>query len=85
MSNTVIIHGPMACGKTRHAQLFRSHYRCVRIQDSVVNGRAYDGEAGRVQHGSLILTYESPKQISKWAPDGARVVSFELAMREIGG
>jgi len=33
VTNTIIIYGPMACGKTRNADALRKHYGCIGIVD----------------------------------------------------
>lgn len=33
MSNTVFIHGPMGCGKTRNAEALKRHFECASIID----------------------------------------------------
>ena len=33
MSNTVLIHGPQGCGKTRNAQALAEHFGCSKVVD----------------------------------------------------
>ena len=49
MSNTVVIHGPHGCGKTRNAQALAAHFGCRRIVDD------WNGQS-KIEEGSLVLT-----------------------------
>lgn len=76
MSNTVLIHGPQACGKTRNAQALAAHFGCSKVVDDW-NGR------DPIAAGSLVLT-----NVEDWKahalPIRRRVLPFAIAMREAG-
>jgi MoxR-like ATPase len=78
MSNTIVIHGPQGCGKTRNAKKLAAHFGCARIVDDW-NGR------DRVEAGSLVLTNSMVFGIKASAlPVGRRFVPFSMAMAEAG-
>lgn len=77
MSNTVVIHGPQGCGKTRNAQALAAHFGCTRIIDDW-NGR------DRVEEGSLVLTNIDAFDMKALLPVGRRFVPFSKAMAEAG-
>lgn len=66
---TVIVHGPMASGKTRHAEQLRRLFGCKRVVDNW-NGR------DQLRAGDLALTIESPP----FKVPGAEVVSIGEAV-----
>ena len=76
MSNTVLIHGPQGCGKTRNAQALAAHFGCSSVVDDW-NGRDW------IDAGSLVLT-----NVECWKacalPIRRRVLPFASAMREAG-
>lgn len=76
MSNTVLIHGPQGCGKTRSAQALAAHFGCSQVVDDW-NGR------DPIAAGSLVLT-----NVEDWKaralPTSRRVLPFASAMREAG-
>lgn len=76
MSDTVLIHGPQGCGKTRNAAALAAHFGCSHIVDDW-NGR------DQVAPGALVLT-----NVDDWKaralPKTRRVVPFARAMREAG-
>lgn len=78
MSNTIVIHGPQGCGKTRNAQALAKHFGCSRIVDDW-NGRS------KVEPGSLVLTSSLVFGIKVSAlPVGRRFIPFVAAMAEAG-
>lgn len=74
----IVIHGPMASGKTRNAERFRSHYGRTRI----VDGWVADDER-ELRPGDLVLTYEHPDEIRR-SIRNARLISIEEASQAIG-
>jgi hypothetical protein len=69
----IVIHGPIACGKTFNAEAFKKHYGAQRIVDE------YCPEMGdRLRPGDLGLTNGPPRQ------DGNRWIPFDRAMKEAG-
>lgn len=76
MSNTVVIHGPKGCGKTRNAQALAAHFGCSSVVDDW-NGRDW------IDDGSLVLTNVEDWKASA-LPIRRRVLPFASAMREAG-
>ena len=76
MSNTVLIHGPQGCGKTRNAQALAAHFGCSQVVDDW-NGR------DPIAPGSLVLT-NCEEWKSRAMPAARRVIPFARAMREAG-
>ena len=76
MSNTVLIHGPQACGKTRNAQALAAHFGCSSVVDDW-NGR------DPIAAGSLVLTNRDDWKAHA-LPTARRVMPFARAMREAG-
>ena len=78
MSNTVVIHGPQGCGKTRNAQALAAHFGCSRVVDD------WNGQS-KIEEGSLVLTNSMVFGIKVSAlPVGRRFVPFSKAMAEAG-
>ena len=78
MSNTVLIHGPQGCGKTRNAQALAAHFGCSRIVDD------WNGQS-KIEEGSLVLINAMVFRIKASAlPVGRRFVPFTKAMAEAG-
>jgi MoxR-like ATPase len=78
MSNTVVIHGPQGCGKTRNAQALAAHFGCSRIVDD------WNGQS-KIEEGSLVLINSMVFRIKASAlPVGRRFVPFSKAMAEAG-
>jgi hypothetical protein len=69
---TVIVVGPMACGKTRNAEALRKHFKCNRVVDS------WDGVT-YLPRNSLALTTEEPL-VTK----GVTILQFRDACRQAG-
>jgi hypothetical protein len=69
---SVIVVGPQACGKTRHAEVLRQHFKCDRVVDS------WDGEA-LLPRNALALTHEEPL-----VAQGATIIRFRDACRQAG-
>lgn len=68
---TIIVHGPQGCGKSRNAQGLQHRFGCTSITDG------WDGRKS-LQPGTLALTNcEPPFKSDK----GALVLSFEAAMK----
>lgn len=74
MNKTVIVHGPQACGKTRHAETLRRHFACREIIDNWLRGDA-------IVPGALHLTYTKP---SPSEMDRAMIIPFGQAMHAAG-
>lgn len=68
---TIIIHGPMACGKTHNADKLARKYRVIGVVDGWTPGKP-------VRQGHLHLTCEHLGEVK-----GARVIAFEDAMKGI--
>jgi hypothetical protein len=68
----VIVHGPMASGKTRNATRLAEKFACKRIVDGW-HGRSLIG----LRDGDLVLTNDAP-----FAVPGARWISIDDALRE---
>ncbi|MES1985506.1 MAG: hypothetical protein V4461_11185 [Pseudomonadota bacterium] len=56
----IVIHGPMATGKTRYKQAFAKHYGCTSIVD---NWCAREHEFP--EDGRLVLTTSHPDEIAR--------------------
>lgn len=76
MSNTIVIHGPQGCGKTRSAEALAKHFGCSHIVDDW-NGR------DKVAPGALVLTNTYEWKASA-LPSLRRFVPFAKAMGEAG-
>ena len=76
MSNTVLIHGPQGCGKTRNAQALAAHFGCSRIVDD------WNGQS-KIEEGSLVLTSHDGWKSSA-LPAVRRAIPFARAMKEAG-
>jgi len=76
MSNTVLIHGPQGCGKTRNAQALAEHFGCSKVVEDW-NGR------DPIAAGSLVLTNRDDWKAHA-LPTARRVLPFASAMREAG-
>lgn len=60
----VVVHGPMACGKTRNALLLKSIFGSKRVVDSWAPRRRGGAESHvPLRDGDLILTYCTPPEI----------------------
>jgi MoxR-like ATPase len=78
MSQTIVIHGPQGCGKTRNAQALAKHFGCKKVVDD------WDGRS-KVEEGSLVLTNSMVFGIKASAlPVGRRFIPFSSAMAEAG-
>lgn len=85
----ILIYGPPACGKTRNAQAFKSHYGASQIVDGFNPiGRTGEfstdnGPAPASLAGAVILTNLGRDEARKVAERlGARCLSFDHAKRE---
>jgi len=76
MSNTVLIHGPQGCGKTRNAQALAEHFGCSKVVDDW-NGR--DPIARRKMSAAGCEDWKA-----RALPTARRVMPFARAMRESG-
>lgn len=74
----IVIHGPMASGKTRNAQKFRSYYG----QKRIVDGWS-EGDERQLRPGDLVLTIEQPDTIRRCI-QRARLIAIEQAIHAIG-
>lgn len=73
--HTVIVYGPMGCGKTRNAERLRRHFKCTHVLDGWS-----DGDDRIINpRGCLVLTVYPPAHY----PAQAKVVAFDAAMRQI--
>ena len=84
MSMIVLIHGPMASGKTFHSRAFAKHFGCSDIADWDCRERVPSQSAAL-----LLLTNEHPERvvakIRKGRPDAEiRVVHIRTARLAIG-
>ncbi|HOT98594.1 MAG TPA: hypothetical protein PKZ83_15805 [bacterium] len=70
MTDTVIIHGPQACGKTRNVQKLAEKYQCETVVDDWMFCMP-------LKENALHLTFEEPPKGFK----GAAVVDFDTAMK----
>lgn len=78
MPNTIVIHGPHGCGKTRNAEALAKHFGCSPIVDD------WDGRS-KIEAGSLVLTNSMVFGIKASAlPAGRRFIPFARAMAEAG-
>lgn len=86
MNNSIIVHGPQGCGKTRNKHALKQHFGCVRILDDVhFSGPAWlKTEATRMP--TLFLTNAPPE-----FPDGTQdafrhvsVIPYDVAARKAG-
>mgnify|MGYP003640550361 CR=1 FL=1 len=91
----IVIHGPMATGKTHHKEAFAKHYGCTAIVD---NWFVRDHEFP--EDGRLVLTTSHPAEIAVQfaedevfrllkSPDGApepelRIIDITTARSAIG-
>lgn len=72
---SVLVHGPMGCGKTRNSEALRRHFGMRHILDGWTPGDP-------VPPHTLILTYHEPQ----WSSSSrVRIVSFSAAMQAIAG
>lgn len=81
----VIIHGPMASGKTTNAYRLRQHYGCTRVVDDWAgqNRQWQRFENYRLQPGDLALTNLSPADFGR--TPGARIIGIKEALHAISG
>ena len=80
MTRSVFVYGPQGCGKTRNAAKIAAHFGLSKTIDG------YDGQ-GFPPFDCLILGNEPPS-IGLRGPlfvHGARVLTFDEAMKEISG
>ena len=77
----VVIYGPMATGKTLHAQRFRSHYQCARVIE--LDEQEYRHTKFQPQRNDLMLTTMSREAVLRRFP-AVRVVGINHARKAIG-
>jgi hypothetical protein len=80
----VIIHGPMASGKTFHSKAFAKHFGCSHIADWDRHGQPLPNS-----NSLLVLTNDHPRRaesaIRKRNPDAKiRIISIRIARLAIG-
>lgn len=82
MATIVIVHGPMASGKTRNAQALMRHYKCRRI----IEWESRQGREAELMHGDLVLTNERPnREFLPYTFAGeTKVVGIGAALRALG-
>ena len=73
-----VIHGPPACGKTRHKNLLAARYGARRIVDSW--SASDPNRPQRPRSGDLVLTCDGPDAIAAVLP-GAKIIAFAEALR----
>lgn len=80
-ANTVIVYGPRACGKTRHAEALMKHFNCNSIVDESTPWFTF-------KEGALHLTAHDFTGVESFTPmhwaNPIRVVPFADAMAEMG-
>lgn len=80
----VVVYGPMASGKTHHAEAIAAHFGCTNIVDNFASGGAMGGGATRgplkIEAGTLLLVtapevsaYALRKVITHHNPDALNV------------
>jgi hypothetical protein len=72
---SIVIHGPMGCGKTRNGERFRKHFG----MDSVVEADATGENRNLLTTGEVILTSTKP------GPEVRRQMTFAQAMKLLQG
>jgi predicted kinase len=75
METIVIVHGPMASGKTRNASALKRHFGCLRI----VEAESRQGMHTKLQPGDLVLTNAEPP----FDVANAKVVGIREALRAL--
>jgi hypothetical protein len=76
---TVIVHGPKACGKTRNKEALRRKFRCMGVVDDF-GWRRHNP----LTRGFLHLSNESASHLEKiTAGQDVEIVAFEDAMKGV--
>lgn len=81
METIVIVHGPMASGKTRNAPALMRHYGCRRV----VEWESRQARETKLMPGDLVLTNDQPNGNSlPYIYAGAKkVVGIGMALRAL--
>ena len=80
MVTFVIVHGPMASGKTRNAEALKRYYGCRRV----VEWESRQARETPLRNGDLVLTNERPNRLHPpFNFPGAKVVGIRAALRAV--
>jgi hypothetical protein len=73
----VIVHGPIASGKSSNARRLLQHFQCTRLVD------CWDGRK-KLQPGDLALTNMEPPYSVTAAPIGTQMIGIAEALMRLG-
>ncbi|MFW8636691.1 hypothetical protein [Cribrihabitans pelagius] len=77
---TIIVHGPMGCGKTHHGKDLARALGCREVIDGWAEMGLANGFLPPVSPGALHLTNLPLNPARHRPPEGAVVLSFDAAM-----
>lgn len=78
MNKSVIVHGPMACGKTRNAEKLRKFFKLDRVFDD------WNGHTPFPSVGMLVLTNVSDGAVSHAVRRHSRIIPYDVAAKAAG-